>query len=103
MDETLRINGTASITTDPDLLGTMEANGHVPEIALVVHLKEAFLHCGKALKRGRVWDAEAQIDRSTYPKMGEVIFDHGKFGEKHEVTREWTPDAAQDDYDNNVY
>ena len=54
MDETLRINGTASVSTDPDLLKTMEVNGHLPEVALLVDVEEAFLHCGKALKRGRV-------------------------------------------------
>ncbi len=103
MDETLRINGTASVSTDPDLLKTMEVNGHLPEVALLVDVEEAFLHCGKALKRGRVWDPEAQIDRSTYPKIGEVIFDHGKYGEKYDVTRERITELAQDDYDNYTY
>ena len=103
MDETMRINGTASLTTDSDLLATMEVHGHVPEIALLVHVEEAFIHCGKALKRGGVWDPEAQIDRSIYPKMGEVMFDHGKFGEKYEYTRERIAELAQDDYENDVY
>jgi hypothetical protein len=103
MDETMRINGKASLTTDPVLLATMEVNGHVPVIALVVHIEEAFIHCGKALKRGRVWDPSAQIDRSEYPKMGEVIFDHGKYGEKYNITRERTAELAQSDYEEGVY
>ncbi|MGI9665970.1 MAG: MSMEG_1061 family FMN-dependent PPOX-type flavoprotein [Acidimicrobiia bacterium] len=100
MDETMRINGTASLTVDPELLATMEVQGHVPELALLVHVEEAFIHCGKAPKRGRLWDSDAQIDRSTYPKMGEVMFDHGQFTE---VTRERMTDLAQDDYEDNVY
>jgi PPOX class probable FMN-dependent enzyme len=103
MDETMRVNGQASVTTDPDLLATMEVNGHIPEIALLIHVEEAFIHCGKALKRGRVWDSDAQIDRSTYPKMGEVMFDHGKYGEKYDLTRERITELAQEDYDDNVY
>lgn len=103
MDETMRVNGQASVTTDPDLLATMEVSGHVPEIALLIHVEEAFIHCGKALKRGRVWDSDAQIDRSTYPKMGEVMFDHGKYGEKYDLTRERITELAQEDYDDNVY
>lgn len=103
MDETMRISGTASVTTDPDLLATMEVNGHIPAVALLVHVEEAFIHCGKALKRGRVWDADAQIDRSTYPKMGEVIFDHGKYGEKYDVTRERITELAQEDYETGTY
>ena len=103
MDETMRINGKASLTTDPDLLATMEVKGHVPEIALLVHVEEAFIHCGKALKRGRVWDSDAQIDRSDYPKMGEVMFDHGRYGEKYEVTRERITELAQEDYETGEY
>ena len=102
MDESMRINGKAWLSTDPELLSTMTVKGHTPVLAMVVDVEEAFIHCGKALKRGRVWDPDAQIDRSIYPKMGEVMFDHGKY-EKYDVTRERIADMAQDDYDNNVY
>lgn len=100
MDETMRINGKASLTTDPGLLASMSVKGHVPKLALLVHVEEAFIHCGKAPKRGRLWDPAAQIDRSTYPKMGEVMFDHGRYDS---VTRGRMTEIAQDDYDNNVY
>jgi len=102
MDETMRVNGTASITTDPELLATMEVSGHIPDVALLVHVEEAFIHCGKAPKRGRLWDPDARIDRSVYPKIGEVVFDHGK-ADRHGVTRDAMNDMAQDDYENNVY
>jgi PPOX class probable FMN-dependent enzyme len=102
MDETMRINGTASLTTDPDLLATMIVHRHVPPIALLVHVEEAFIHCGKALKRGSLWDPEAQVDRSIYPKMGEIMFDHGQF-DRYDFTRDQYVDIIQNDYDNNVY
>lgn len=101
MDETMRINGTATLTTDPELLATMEYKGHAPVLAMLVHVEEACIHCGKAPKRGRLWDAEAQIDRSIYPKIGEVMFDHGKY-EKYDITRERITEIAQEDYENNV-
>jgi PPOX class probable FMN-dependent enzyme len=103
MDETMRINGRATVTTDPMILDRMEVNGHVPPVALLVEVEEAFIHCGKAPKRGRLWDPEARIDRSTFPKMGEVMFDHGNYGDRYDVTRQETAEMAQDDYDNNVY
>jgi uncharacterized protein len=102
MDETMRINGTAEITTDPGILSSMEVEGHVPAMALVVHVEEAFIHCGKALKRGRVWDPDARIDRSVYPTVGEVMFDHGGFA-KYGYTRESTIECARDDYATNLY
>jgi len=100
MDETMRINGKASLTTDPDLMASMQVGRHIPVLAMLVHVEEAFIHCGKAPKRGRLWDADAQIDRSTYPKMGEVMFDHGKYTD---ITRERMTEIADEDYEVNVY
>lgn len=102
MDETMRINGKAWLSTDPELLATMTVERHTPVLAMIVDVEEAFIHCGKAPKRGRLWDADAQIDRSAFPKMGEVMFDHGKY-EKYDITRKRITELAQDDYDNNVY
>lgn len=48
----------------------------------------------------RLWDPTAQIDRSAYPRMGEVMFDHGRCTD---VSREHMTKNALDDYDNNVY
>lgn len=100
MNETMRINGTASLTTDPNLLASMAYKGHKPVLAMLVHVEEAFIHCGKAPRRGRLWDVDAQIDRSVFPKMGEVMFDHGRY---EDVTKERMTEIAQWDYENNVY
>ena len=102
MDETMRINGQAHITIDPELLSTMAVEGHVPSVALVVEVEEAFIHCGKALARGRVWDPEARIDRSVYPSVAEVMFDHGNL-ERLGYTRDDLIECARDDYATNVY
>jgi PPOX class probable FMN-dependent enzyme len=100
MDETMRINGSASVSTDPDLLATMEVNGHTPKLALVVRVEEAFIHCGKAPKRARLWDPDARIDRSVYPTIGAVMHDHSRSAD---FDRQTLIDLAQDDYDNHVY
>lgn len=101
MDETMRINGTASLTTDPDLMATMEVEGHVPALAMLVHVEEAFIHCGRSLKRARVWDPEARIDRSVYPTVGEVLFEHGKFGDS--FTLEQVIEMTDCEYERNIY
>ena len=102
MDETMRISGSASISADPELLATMEVEGHRPSLALVVRVEEAFIHCGKAFKRGQVWDPESFVDRSAYPSVGEVMFDHGDLS-TYGYTRESTIDCAADDYATNMY
>jgi PPOX class probable FMN-dependent enzyme len=56
VQETLRVNGTAEITTNAELLDRWERHGKRPRAALVVNVQEAFFHCGKALIRARLWD-----------------------------------------------
>jgi PPOX class probable FMN-dependent enzyme len=75
MNETLRVKGKAEITTDPELLQPTTVSGRHPLSGLKVTVEEAFLHCGRALIRSRIWDADAQIDRSSYPTYGQVLAD----------------------------
>ena len=76
MNETLRINGTARITDDARLLEACAVQGKTPKIGLLIAVEEAFLHCGKALIRSGLWNAEAQIDRSELPTYAEMLRDH---------------------------
>ena len=76
MAETLRVNGTARITDDARLLAPCAVQGRAPKTGLLIAAEETFLHCGKALIRSRLWEAEAQIDRSTLPGYAEMLMDH---------------------------
>lgn len=73
--ETLRVNGTARITTDPDLLAPLAAQGKLPTTGLVVAVREAFFHCGKAVMRARLWDPAAQVPRDGFPSLGRILAD----------------------------
>ena len=75
MNETLRVKGKAEITTDPALLEPLTVGRRAPLSGLKVTVEEAFLHCGRALIRSRIWEADAQIDRSSYPTYGQVLAD----------------------------
>ncbi len=75
MEETLRVNGRASLVRDPDLLDRMRAEGHAPALAIGVSIDEAFLHCAKAFKRSHLWQSESWPDRSEMPTMGEMLMD----------------------------
>ena len=75
VDETLRVNGAAKITRDPALLAQWDVNGKQPKAILVVEVREAFLHCGKALIRSRLWHHDYKIDRSEFPLYGQMLKD----------------------------
>jgi PPOX class probable FMN-dependent enzyme len=75
VQETLRVNGTAEITTNAELLDRWERHGKRPRAALVVNVQEAFFHCGKALIRARLWDDDYKIHRSELPTYGQILKD----------------------------
>jgi PPOX class probable FMN-dependent enzyme len=74
-DETLRVNGTATLVTDPDLLKTMSVRDRAPKLAIVVSVNEVFLHCAKAFRRSHLWDPEHFQDRSEMPSLSRIILD----------------------------
>lgn len=55
LGETLRVNGTATITTDPDVLDACADGTLRPRVAIGVDVQEVYLHCGKALRRSELW------------------------------------------------
>lgn len=57
--ETLRINGRATLTRDPDLLASLAARGKPAVLAIVVEIEECFFHCGKAFIRSKLWQPES--------------------------------------------
>jgi PPOX class probable FMN-dependent enzyme len=70
MIETLRVDGTAYITDDPDLLTMLEQDGTPPVLATVIDIQQVYLHCGRALLRSRLWDPEMQDLATQVPTAG---------------------------------
>lgn len=79
-DDVLRVNGRASATADPDLLAKFVEFGKTPRLVLMVAVEEAFLHCPKAIMRARLWEADAQVERTALPSGAEMIFDQLNMG-----------------------
>ena len=50
-DDTLRVNGQATLVTDPEILDSMSVNDRIPKLAIVVKVSEVFMHCAKAFRR----------------------------------------------------
>ncbi|GAB5527686.1 MAG: pyridoxamine 5'-phosphate oxidase family protein [Roseivirga sp.] len=75
MDETLRINGSAYITTEEAIIDLFTDQQHRPKTSLIIEIEEVFLHCAKALMRSRLWAADAQIERKELPTMGQMLKD----------------------------
>lgn len=67
----LRIAGTARIVRDSKLNAKMAVHGKQPELALVVTVQEAFMHCAKALIRSGLWRPETWSEPRSAPTLAE--------------------------------
>ncbi len=75
VDETLRINGRAYISTELRLLDLFSAESNPPKSCIVIDIEEVFLHCAKALMRSNLWDENSKINRSNFPTIGQMLKD----------------------------
>ncbi|MEL7274070.1 MAG: pyridoxamine 5'-phosphate oxidase family protein [Pseudomonadota bacterium] len=73
LNETLRLNGTAYISTDPELLVSMEERGVLPTSAIIITIETMYFQCARALVRSKLWDAEVQVDPKSLPSAGDLL------------------------------
>lgn len=71
--ETLRVNGTAAISTDPALLERFAVNNQLPKTVLCIHVESVFFQCSRAIIRSGLWSAETQIARQSLPSTGSIL------------------------------
>jgi PPOX class probable FMN-dependent enzyme len=86
-DETLRVNGTACIVRDDDVLDACSVKDRRPTAAIGVTVHEAFIHCAKAFRRGVMWKPDDWPDRHDLASAACMLRDHIEL------------DVAEDDVD----
>ena len=74
-DETLRVNGTASIEDDPALCAGLAAGGKPARSVLRIAVREVYFHCGKAFMRSHLWEPDARRPRDLMPSLGQILKD----------------------------
>lgn len=75
VDETLRVNGSAVLSTAAADIAACTDERRAPRLAIRVKPQAVYLHCAKAFMRSKLWRAEAQIDPDTLPTIGQMIAD----------------------------
>jgi PPOX class probable FMN-dependent enzyme len=75
-DTTLRVNGPAHVTAEPDLLESIQPVGKPPRTAIVLEAEEVYAHCPKAFIRSKLWDPGSWPDPASLPTPAEVSVAH---------------------------
>jgi PPOX class probable FMN-dependent enzyme len=74
--ETFRVNGDAVISRDPALTEQFAMQGKLPRTVIVVTVKEAYIHCSRALVRADLWNPARHVAPNTVPSMGTMLARH---------------------------
>jgi PPOX class probable FMN-dependent enzyme len=96
--ETVRVNGRATLTSDPELLARLAARGKPAVLAIRVRVEECFHHCAKAFLRSKLWKPETWQERMKI-SFGKMAAKRMKLGD--EVAARFDA-AVEDDYRNNL-
>lgn len=71
--ETMRVNGTAKLSTNMDLRQSFAMQDKIPACVIVISVQEIYTQCQKALVRSKLWDPSTQIARSELPTVGTML------------------------------
>lgn len=69
---TLRVNGTAVVSTDPALLAPGAVKGRLPRTALVLTPQTVLYQCGRSVLRSGIWEPR---EAAPLPSLDEVLTD----------------------------
>ena len=81
-EDALRVNGKATLVKDKKILERCAVNRKVPTMGIMVEINEAYLHCAKAVRRSKLWEAESQQDRKKMPTLAQMILEQVATPEK---------------------
>ena len=81
---TMRVNGRAHLSTDPELCASFAMEGKNPKCVIVITVERAYTQCQKAIVRSRLWDSEMHVAKSELPTVGEMMerLSNGEFDGK---------------------
>jgi len=96
-NETVRVAGTARLSIDPGLLESMAVQGKAPKCAIVVSVRQAYLHCAKALLRSKLWTGDYAQPKGTFPSISRMVGDQVGMTEEEKKAGEARTERAYRD------
>lgn len=70
---TMRVNGKAHLSIDPDLLESFAVDEKAPRTVIVLEIEELYFQCARAIIRSELWNPARHIDPATLPTPGEIL------------------------------
>ena len=93
---TLRINGRAVVSTEPELLESFTVENKAPRSVMVITVEAVYFQCARAIVRSDLWNPAQRVDPKTLPTPGKILAtlsENRVGGESYD--REWPGRAAR--------
>jgi uncharacterized protein len=71
--ETLRVNGRAAISVEPNLLESFSVEGKPPRSVIVITVDTVFFQCARAILRSELWNPARHVARESLPSAGQIL------------------------------
>ena len=98
VDETVRLNGRATLSRDPALLAALEMRRKQPNVVIVVEIEEIFTHCARSVLRSGLWAPETWVDPDTVPTLAAMSAE-----QKHLPLPDETDGKRNEEYRTRLY
>jgi PPOX class probable FMN-dependent enzyme len=93
---TMRVNGRAEISVEPELLASFAVDGQLPRSVIIIHVEKVYFQCARAIVRSHLWKPENYPDIQGLPTIGQMLVDlsAGQVGGES-YDREWSERAMR--------
>lgn len=71
--ETVRVNGTAKICIEPEVLAMFAMRAALPKCVIEVSVQAVYFQCARALLRSSLWSKEQVANKPCVPTAGEIL------------------------------
>src|SRR5689334_21043591 len=72
---TLRVNGSAHLSRDAELLASFKVDSKAPRSVIVMTVEEIYFQCARAIVRADLWNPDKRVDPRTLPTPGTILAD----------------------------
>lgn len=93
---TLRVNGRAHLSVEPELLASFAVEDKPPRSVTVITVDSVYFQCGRALIRSELWNPAHHVDPRSLPSAGQILaaLSENRVGGA-DYDREWPGRAAK--------
>ena len=70
---TLRVNGRAEVSIDPELCASFTMEGKPARSVIVITVEKVYFQCARAIRRSDLWNPEKHVDEKTLPTPGRIL------------------------------